>query len=163
MGLPPKSKQSFQGLTDHLCLAFLSCDTASSLIGAVYNQSQKASEIKDVFADELQILVRKIVAHKPEFLGKENQALKHLYIHTLREPYFREVARGQCLASPDSESFVQLRGLTCDDVWQPGKCVKVIHSTSVAVHSEEISRVTFDDQQHRMPYKYHRCQNKIDT
>ena len=29
-----------------------------------------------MFADELQILVQKIVVYKPEFLGESNQALK---------------------------------------------------------------------------------------
>ena len=36
-----------------------------------------------LFADELQILVRKIFAHKPEFLGEENQALKHQYTYII--------------------------------------------------------------------------------
>ena len=49
--------------------------------------------------DELQVLVRKIVAQKPEFIGEANQALKHQFSQNLRDPYFRVVARGQCLPS----------------------------------------------------------------
>ena len=60
-----------------------------------------------MFADELQVLVRKFVAHKPEFISKANQALKHQFAQNLRDPYFRVVARGQCLSSPDSKSFMQ--------------------------------------------------------
>ena len=56
LGLPPKIK-SFQGLIDHLSFMFQSCQTVSSLIGDFYNQFQKACEIKDMFADELQVLV----------------------------------------------------------------------------------------------------------
>ena len=77
LGLTPKSKQSFQGLIDHLSLTFQSCKAVSSLIGDFYNWSQKAHKPKDMFAEELQVLVQKIVAHKPEFLGEANQALKH--------------------------------------------------------------------------------------
>ena len=36
--------------------------------------------------------MRKIVAHKPEFLGEANQALKHQFEHNLGDPYLRVVA-----------------------------------------------------------------------
>ena len=110
LGLTPKEEQSFQGLIDHLSLAFQSCETVSSLIADFYNRFQKTRETEDAFADELQILVRKIVARKPEFIHEANQALKHQYAQNLRDPYFGVVARGQCLSSPDSESFTQFRG-----------------------------------------------------
>ena len=53
---------------------------------------------------------KKIVARKPEFIGEANQALKHQFAQNLRDPYFRVVARGQCLSSPDSESFMHFQG-----------------------------------------------------
>ena len=71
LGLTSKRKQSFQGLIDHLHLTFQSCETVSSLLGDFYNQSQKARETEEVLADELQILMTKIVAHKPKFLGRQ--------------------------------------------------------------------------------------------
>ena len=110
LGLTPEEEQSFQGLIDHLSLAFQSCEMVSSLITDFYNQSQKIWETKDAFADELQVLVRKIVAQKPELISEANQALKHQFAQNLRDPYFRVVARGQCLSSPDSESFMQFWG-----------------------------------------------------
>ena len=110
LGLNPKEEQSFQGLIDHLSLAFQSCEMVSSLIADFYNWSQEIWEAKDVFADELQVLVRKIVAQKPEFKSEANQALKHQFTQNLRDPYFRVVARGQCLSSPDSKSFTQFQG-----------------------------------------------------
>ena len=110
LGLTPEQEQSFQGLIDHLSLAFQSCKTVSSLIADFYNQCQRTRETEDTFADELQILVRKIIARKPEFINEANQALKHQFVQNLRDPYFGVVARGQCLSSPDSESFTQFRG-----------------------------------------------------
>ena len=59
LGLTPKEEQSFQGLIDHLSLAFQSCEMVSSLIADFYNWSQKTWETEDAFADELQVLVRK--------------------------------------------------------------------------------------------------------
>ena len=93
LGLTPKEEQSFQGLIDHLSLAIQSCETVSSLTADFYNQSQKTWETEDVFADELQVLVRKIIAWKPEFKSKANQALKHQFTQNLRDPYFGVVAR----------------------------------------------------------------------
>ena len=57
LGLTPKEEQSFQGLIDHLSLAFQSCEMVSSLIADFYNWSQKIWETKDAFMDELQVLV----------------------------------------------------------------------------------------------------------
>ena len=74
LGLTPKEEQSFQGLIDHLSLAFQSCEAVSSLIADFYNRFQKTRETEDAFADELQILVGKIVARKPEFIHEANQA-----------------------------------------------------------------------------------------
>ena len=110
LGLTPKEEQSFQGLIDHLSLAFPSCKMVSSLIADFYNQSQKIWETKDAFVDKLQVLVRKAIARKPEFISEANQALKHQLVHNLRDPYFGVVARGQCLSSLDSKSFTQFWG-----------------------------------------------------
>ena len=110
LGLTPKDEQSFQGLIDHLSLVFQSCETVSSLIADFYNWFQKTRETEDALADKLQVLVRKIVARKLEFIHEANQALKHQFAQNLRDPYFRVVARGQCLSLPDSKSFTQFRG-----------------------------------------------------
>ena len=110
LGLIPEQEQSFQGLIDHLSLAFQSCETVSSLIADFYNWCQRTRETEDAFVDKLQILVRKIIARKLEFINEANQALKHQYAQNLGDPYFRVVARGQCLSSPDSKSFTQFRG-----------------------------------------------------
>ena len=109
-GLTPKEEKSFQGLIDHLSLAFQSCKMISSLIVDFYNWSQKTWETEDIFADELQVLVRKIVAQKPEFKSEANEALKHQFTPNLREPNFRVIARGQCLSSPDSQKFHTISG-----------------------------------------------------
>ena len=135
LGLIPKEEQSFQGLIDHLSLAFQSCKMVSSLIADFYNWSQKIWGTKDAFADELQILVRKTVARKPEFVSEANQALKHQFAQILRDPYFRVVARGQCLSSPDSKSFTQFQGRLALMFNSWGKqCGKAI-VTTVAVDS----------------------------
>ena len=90
-----------------------------------------------MFADELQVLARKIVACKPEFISKANQALKQQFAQNLKDPYFRVVARGQCLSSPDSESFTQFWGRLALMFNSRGKHAKVVSATSAAVDSGE--------------------------
>ena len=69
LGLSPKSEQSFQRLIDHFSLIFQSCETVSSLIGDFYNQFQKSRETEDAFANELQILERKLWLINKNFWG----------------------------------------------------------------------------------------------
>ena len=154
LGLTPKEEQSFQGLIDHLSLTFQSCKTVSSLIADFYNQFQKTRETEDAFADELQILVRKIIARKLEFINEANQALKHQYAQNLRDPCFGVIARGQCLSSPDSKSFTQFRGRLALMFNNWGKqCVRA-NVTSAAVESGDSEHLSHNSRQR---------QNKIDA
>ena len=86
-----------------------------------------------MFADELQVLVQKIVTHKPEFISEANWALKHQFAQNLKDPYFGVIARGQCLSFPDSKSFMQFWGRLALMFNSRGKCVKVVSATSAAV------------------------------
>ena len=43
-------------------------------------------------------------------MSEVNQALKYQFAQNFRDPYFRVVARGQCLSSPDYKSFMQFWG-----------------------------------------------------
>ena len=87
LGMYPEKEQSFLGLIDHLTAAFQSGETENSFIGDFYNCIQNRKESEGVFADELQILVGKIIARKPEFHLQTNEALKHQYTHNLKDQY----------------------------------------------------------------------------
>ena len=147
LGLIPKEEQSFQGLIDHLSLAFQSCKMVSSLIADFYNQSQKTWETKDAFVDELQILVQKLVALKPEIIGEANQALKHQFAQNLRNPYFRLVVRGQCLSSPDSKSFTQFWGRLALKFNSQGKQCTKVNITTAAVDSGDQEHLSHNSRQ----------------
>ena len=62
MGMVVEEDKSFEGLIDHLCDTFQSGDTLSKLISDFYGWSQKTQETEDTFADDLQVLARKIIA-----------------------------------------------------------------------------------------------------
>ena len=63
----------------------------SELISDFYSCHQKRNESEDVFADDLQILVRKIIAPKPAFRAKANEQLKHQYAHKLHDQYYTAI------------------------------------------------------------------------
>ena len=79
MGMVAKEDQSFKGFIDHLNDAFQLGKSLSELISDFYGQSQKARETKDTFADDLQVLARKIIMHKPYFRKEANPQLKAQY------------------------------------------------------------------------------------
>ena len=62
MGMVADDQQTFEGLIQHLKNAFQSGETTSELISNFYGRAQKKNESEEAFADELQILVCKIIA-----------------------------------------------------------------------------------------------------
>ena len=70
MGMITDDQQTFDGLVNHLKNAFQSGETVSELISDFYGQHQKKNELKDAFADDLQILVRKIICPETIFQGR---------------------------------------------------------------------------------------------
>ena len=84
-----------------------------------------------------------------------NQALKHQFIQNLRDPYFGVVTRGQCLTSPDSESFTQFWGQLALMFHSRGKHAKVVHATSAGVEDE--------DTEQQLSHNYRKRQHKINA
>ena len=107
MGMVVEEQQTFEGLVQHLKNAFQSGKTTSKLISDFYAQAQKTNESEEAFADELQILVCKIIAREPEFRKDANEQLRSQYAHKLKDPYYVAIACSMLQSSEDSESFTQ--------------------------------------------------------
>ena len=105
-----EEQQTFKGLVQHLKKAFQSGKTISELISNFYGWAQKKSESKDIFVDELQVLVWKIIARKPELRQDANEQLKSQYAHKLKDPYYAAIAHSMLQSLDDSESFTQFWG-----------------------------------------------------
>ena len=110
MGMIADDQQTFDGLVNHLKNAFQSGETMSKLISNFYGSHQKKNELEDVFADDLQILLRKIIAHKPSFRAEANEQLKHQYAHKLHDLYYAAIAHSALQISNHMESFTQFCG-----------------------------------------------------
>ena len=78
-----EDQQTCEGLIQHLKNAFQSRETISELISDFYGQAQKNNESEDVFLGNLQVLIWKIIARKPEFRVDANEQLKNQYAHKL--------------------------------------------------------------------------------
>ena len=110
MGMITDDQQSFDGLVNHLKNAFQLGETVSELISDFYGQHQKKNESEDAFADDLQILVRKIIACKPSIRAEANDQLKHQYAHKLQDQYYVPIARSVLQTSGPMETFTQFWG-----------------------------------------------------
>ena len=110
MGMIADDQQSFDGLVNHLKHAFQSGETVSELISDFYGHHQKKNESEDAFADDLQILVRKIIARKPSFRAEANEQLKNQYAHKLHDQYYAAIAHSVLQTSDPSETFTQFWG-----------------------------------------------------
>ena len=110
MGMITDEQQSFDGLVNHLKNAFQLVETMSELISNFYSQSQKNNELEDAFADDLHILVQKIIARKPSFRAEANEQLKSQYAHKLHDQYYAAIAHSVLQTSNPSETFTQFRG-----------------------------------------------------
>ena len=110
IGMIADNQQTFDGLMNHLKNAFQLGETVSELISDFYGQHQKKNELEDAFADDLQILVRKIIAQKPSFRAEANEQLKHQYAHKLHDQYYAAIAHSVLQTSDPMETFTQFRG-----------------------------------------------------
>ena len=61
------SKIEYQDLLKHLSIAFQGDNDEVNILAEFYSHSQHAKESEEVFADELQLLARKVISKKPNF------------------------------------------------------------------------------------------------
>ena len=73
--------------------------------------------------------------------------MKHQYAQNLRDPYFGVVARGQCLSSPDSESFTQFQGRLALMFNSSGKQHAKVSITTAAVDSGDKEHLSCNSRQ----------------
>ena len=107
IGMVMEDQQNLEGLIQHLKNAFQSGKTISQLISDFYGWTQKKNESKHVFGNDLQVLVWKIIARKPEFRKDANEQFKSQYAHKLKDPYYVAVAHSMLQSSNNMESFIE--------------------------------------------------------
>ena len=130
------------------------------MISDFYSQAQKRNESEDAFADDLQVLVWKIIARKPEFRKDAKRQLKSQYAHKLKDPYYAAITHSMLQSLDNMESFTKFWGCLamtfggCSRLGNTGS-----HTAAVEVFSCIISE---EAREHRWLSKNSRQrQNKI--
>ena len=160
MGMIVDDQETFDGLVNHLKNSFQLGETISKLISDFYSCHQKKNESEDVFADDLQILVRKIIAHKPSFRAEANERLNHQYAHKLHDQYYAAIACSALQTSDHMGSFTQFHGhlaLTFGSHSKSGK----ITSRAIAIETTD-STISEMSQEHKLSKNSQWRQKQID-
>ena len=97
----------YHELVEHLRTSFESGETFSSLVGDFYSCIQRPWETEDQFADELQILGRKVISIRPSWKQEANEALKTQFASRLRDPYLAAMARNLLKTQGQNMNFTQ--------------------------------------------------------
>ena len=104
-----KQVDSFLDLTEHptfnmlmkeLAAVYSPTDDDASLMSEFYGHKQLAKETDDAFAEELQLLARKIINAKPSFRSEANNAMKQQFANGLKDAYHQISARNILQSKP---------------------------------------------------------------
>ena len=140
--------------------AFQLSETISELISDFYSRHQRKNESEDVFADDLQILVRKIIACKPSFRAEANEQLKNQYAHKLHDQYYAAITQSVLQTSDPSETFTQFRGWLALTFGSCSKSGKV--SSQTAAIETTASMISEVSREPKLSKNSQQRQHKID-
>ena len=84
---------SYQDLLKHLSVAFQGGNNEANLLAEFYSHAQKVKESEEAFADELQILVHKVIIKKPDFGVNLDTTLKQHYASQLLDCNSTSIAK----------------------------------------------------------------------
>ena len=97
---------TYQDLLKHLSIAFQGGDKEAKLLADFYSHGQKSKETEEAFADELQLLARKVISRKPDFCQDLDTTLKQHYASQLYDCSNVSIAKTLLKQMPQT-SFTQ--------------------------------------------------------
>ena len=86
-------KITYQDLLKHLSITFQGGDDKANILAKFYSSAQHAKELEDVFANELQLLARKVISKKPDFRINLDTTLKQWYANQLYDRNSTSIAQ----------------------------------------------------------------------
>ena len=99
---------TYQNLLRYLSIAFQGADDEANLLADFYSHEQKIKESEEAFADELQILARKVIIKKPDFRVNLDTTLKQRYTSQLLDCNSTSIAK-TLLVQMSQCSFTEFR------------------------------------------------------
>ena len=99
---------TYQDLLKHLSITFQGGDDEANILAEFYSHAQCSKESEEVFADELQLLARKVISKKPDFSINLDTTLKQRYANQLYDRNSTSIAK-TLLLQMLHVSFMQFR------------------------------------------------------
>ena len=99
---------TYENLLRHLSITFQGGDDEANLLAEFYSHAQKTKESEEAFADELQILARKVIIKKPDFRVNLDTTLKQRYASQLLDHNSTSIAK-TLLVQMSKCSFTEFR------------------------------------------------------
>ena len=90
----------YQDLLKHLSITFQGGNDEGNLLMEFYSHGQNAKESEEAFADELQILARKVISKKPDFWINLDSTLKQRYVSQLYDCNNASIAKTLLIQMP---------------------------------------------------------------
>ena len=157
-GWSQRTNKLLKASCKHLKNAFQSGESNSELISDFYGWAQKRNESEDVFVDDLQILVWKLIAWKPEFGVDANKQRKHQYTHKMQDLYYVAIACSVLQMSDSMESFMQFQGCLAMPFGGRSKLEK----TNSQISSVEVSSSVISEEVWKLSKNSWQRQSQID-
>ena len=126
---------TFQDLLSHLGIAFQGGDDEANVLAEFYSRCQFAKESEESFADELQLLARKVISKKPDFRVNLDNTMKQRYASQLYDCTNASIAKALLLQMPNV-SFTQYRNELARVLGTRQRSSKSVSSKSVSVTPE---------------------------
>ena len=163
---------SYNGLMSHLEVAYTSGEDASIISRDFYGRVQKPRESEENFADDLQVLARKLIHFRPNFRYEVDNALKQQYASGLNDTYYSSIAHG-LLQQHQRASFTEFRSILAKVLGVRAKRTKPTSVTTSAVSGPANNSSNNDANLTKSQKKHHKwktntqaiaeIQNKLDA
>ena len=123
---------TYQDLLKHLSFAFQGGDDKANILAEFYSCKQYAKELEEAFADELQLLARKVISKKPDFQLDLDTTMKQWYASQLYNCSNASIAKALLLQMPNV-SFTQYRNELAQVLGTCQRSGRSVSSKSVSV------------------------------
>ena len=147
---------TFQDLLSHLGIAFQGGNDEANDLAEFYSRRQFAKESEESFADELQLLARKVISKKPDFRVNLDNTMKQRYASQLYDRSNASIAKALLLQIPNV-SFTQYRNELARVLGTRQRPSKSVSTKSVSVTPES----TKSGEEKPVPKSQHKRDSKI--
>ena len=148
---------TYQDLLQHLGVAFQGGDDEANVLAEFYSRRQFAKESEESFADELQLLARKVISKNPDFWVNLDNTMKQRYASQLYDRSNASIAKALLLQMPNV-SFTQYRNELARVLGTRQRPSKSVSTKSVSVTLEGTES---GEEEKSVPKSQHKRDSKI--